>query len=102
MKTGNFSWLLLALFVFLIGVPIADDLGALGEPIARALSFSCLLGVGVFSLRGSGRVFSIAMFFAIAGIIMNFAAMRTSSDSLIIASFPLGWPRWERLLAASG
>ena len=87
MKTGNFSWLLLALFIFLIGVPIADDLDALGKPFVRALSFSCLLGVGVFSLRGSGRVFSIAMFFAIAGIIISFAAMQTSSHSLIYASF---------------
>ena len=86
MKTGNFAWLLLALLVFLIGVPIADDLDA-SRPVARALSFSCLLGIGVFSLRGAGRAFTIAMIFAVAGIIMNLAATQTSSEALITASF---------------
>lgn len=87
MKTGNFAWLLLALFVFLIGVPIADDLDALGRPVARALSFSCLLGIGVLSLRGAGKTFTLAMIFAVVGIVLNFAATRTSSQTLIFASF---------------
>jgi hypothetical protein len=87
MKTGNFAWLLLALVIFLIGVPIADDFDAMGRPITRALSFSCLLGIGVLSVRGAGRVSTIALVFAVAGIILNIAATRTSTDSLIVASF---------------
>ena len=87
MKTGNFAWLLLALLVFLLGVPIADDLDALGKPFARALSFSCLLGVGIFSLKGAGRPFVLAMIFAAAGIVLSFAAARSSSSWLIYGSF---------------
>jgi voltage-gated potassium channel len=87
MKSGNFVWLLLALFIFLLGVPIVDDLDALGKPVARALSFSCLLAIGVFSLRGAGKIFAIAMFFAIVGITMNFAATQVQSELPIIGSF---------------
>lgn len=87
MRTGNFKWLLLALVVLLIGVPIADDFDLIDRPIARAFFFSVLLGIGVFSLRGSGRPFTLAMVFVVVGVITNIAATRTSSIWLIYGSF---------------
>ena len=87
MKSGNFAWLLLALIVFLLGVPIADDLDVIGRTLARAFAFSALLGIGVIGLKGSGRPFALAMAFVIAGIILNIAATRTPSLWLIYASF---------------
>ena len=87
MKSGNFVWLLAALLVFLLGVPIADDFDMIGKPIARAFAFSTLLGIGVLSLKGGGRLFGLAMFFAVTGIIMNVVATRTSSLWLIYSSF---------------
>ena len=86
MKSGNFVWLLLALIVFLLGVPIAEDFDIGGKIFARAFAFSALLGIGVLSLRGGGRFFKLAMVFVIAGIIFNIAATRTSSSWLIVIS----------------
>lgn len=86
MKSGNFVWLLLALIVFLLGVPIADDFDIGGKVFARAFAFSTLLGIGVLSLQGGGNVFKLAMVFVTAGIIFNIAATRTSSSWLIIIS----------------
>jgi hypothetical protein len=76
MKDGDFRWLFLALLVFLIGVPIA-----------RAISFSFLLGVGVLSLKGAGRTFGVAMIFAVAGIILNLAAIGSSAYWLDLTAF---------------
>ena len=57
MDKNNFYWLLLALLIFLFGVPVADDLTILFRPAVRALMFSCLLIIGVWSLKGAGRFF---------------------------------------------
>jgi voltage-gated potassium channel len=87
MKNVNFVWLLLAVIVFLLGVPIADDFDFGGEIFARIFAFSALLGIGVLSLRGGGRFFKLAMVFVIAGIVFNIAATRTSSVWLIVISY---------------
>lgn len=67
----NFSFLLVALLVFLIGVPIAIDLEIFSSEILRAISYSALLAIGLWSLRSSGRVFSAAIAFVIVGIVLN-------------------------------
>ena len=54
----NFFYLLIALLVVLIVVPLADDLGLIGAPLIRGLVFSGLLIIGVWSLRGGGRHFN--------------------------------------------
>jgi len=71
---GNFSWLLAALLVFLLGVPLADDLMMLSGPVVKSLVFSCLLVIGVWSLQGSGRFFSVGITLVIAGITLNVLA----------------------------
>ncbi len=87
MRTGNFAWLLVALVFFLLAVPIADQFDAIGRPLTRALTFSTLLGIGVLSLRGAGKLFGLAMFFVVAGIIMNAAATRFTAPLLVLSSF---------------
>jgi voltage-gated potassium channel len=87
MRSGNFKWLLLGLIIFLIGVPLADEFDAIGKPLARALTFSTLLGIGILSLRGAGRLFDLAMFFVLAGLILNVTATALSSPLLILTSF---------------
>ena len=86
MKSGNFVWLLLAVIVFLLGVPIADEFDLGGKVFARAFAFSTLLGIGVLSLRGGGSFFKLAMFFVIVGIIFNIAATRASPSWLLVIS----------------
>ncbi len=39
MDKNHFYWLLLALLVFLLGVPVADDLTILSGPAVRALAY---------------------------------------------------------------
>ncbi|MCH7829661.1 MAG: hypothetical protein IIB75_03735 [Proteobacteria bacterium] len=87
MKSGNFVWLLMALIVFLLGVPIADDFDLGGKVVARAFAFSTLLGIGVLSLQGGGMLFKLAMVFVIAGIVFNVFATLTYSPWPIVVSF---------------
>ena len=68
---NNFSFLLVALLVFLIGVPIAIDLELFSSEILRAISYSALLAIGLWSLRSSGRAFSAAIAFVIVGIVLS-------------------------------
>lgn len=81
MDKTNFSWLLLALLLFLFVVPIADDLSLVSEPLVRALTFSSLVLIGVWSLRGGGRAYSLGIFFVIAALVSNLLAA-TLTDSV--------------------
>ena len=87
MDKNNFSWLLLALLVFLFIVPIADDLDSVSEPVIRALAFSCLLLIGIWSLRGGGRAYILGIFFVFAAIVMNILAANLLSPVYVYASF---------------
>ena len=84
---NNFFWLLLALLIFLVLVPVANDLAIASQSIVRALAFSCLVLIGIWSLRGSGRPFSVGMAFVIAGIVFNVLALELSSIVYLYASF---------------
>lgn len=68
---NDFWYLLVALLIFLIGVPIAIDLHMLPPEIIRAVGFSSLLAIGLWSLRSSGRAFSGAIAFVVAGIVLS-------------------------------
>jgi hypothetical protein len=68
---NNFSYLLAALLIFLIGVPVAIDLHLFGAGTIRAIGFSALLAIGLWSLHGSGHSFSAAVAFVIVGIVLN-------------------------------
>ena len=86
MNNNNFSYLLVALLILLLGMPLAEDLDAITAPIARALAFSTLLAVGVWSLKGGGRYFAVGMTFAVVGILLNLLAVNTASQSLLYGS----------------
>lgn len=63
--------MLVALMVFLVGVPAAIDLELLPVPTIRALGVTAILAIGIWSLKGSGRIFHIAMAFAALGAVLN-------------------------------
>lgn len=87
MKQGNFAWLILALVAFLVGIPVADDFGAIGSPVAKALAFSALLGIGVLSLRHAGPLFKATMAIAVLGIALSIMASQSSGTAFVYASF---------------
>jgi voltage-gated potassium channel len=87
LRNKNFTWLLSALMVFLIVIPVAEDLGFISGRIMRVLMFSCLLAFGVWSLKGFGRLFHIGIGLASAGIILSILSASTPGDSYSIPSF---------------
>ena len=79
---NNFSYLLIALLIFIIGVPVASDLDLISLQMSRVLGASSLLAVGVWSLRGAVRLYSASMLVAITGIILNILSVVRESDML--------------------
>ena len=87
MNTNNFSYLLVALLLMLLGIPLAHDLDLASAPLIRSLMFSILLIVGVWSLRGGGRYFTAGMAFVVAGVLLNVLAVNIDSRFLFFSSF---------------
>lgn len=87
MNNHNFIYLLIALLVMLLGVPLAQDLEIASAPIVRSLVFSLLLVIGIWSLIGGGRYFTIGMAFVVAGLVLNVLAVMTESPVLFYSSF---------------
>jgi voltage-gated potassium channel len=71
----NFFYLLVALLILLIAIPLADDLDLINAPLVRGLVFSGLLIIGVWSLKGGGRHFTVGMAFVIVGVALNVLAI---------------------------
>ncbi len=86
MRKNNFSYLLVALLIFIVGVPVARDLGLLSLPVSKILGVSSLLAIGVWSLRGAGRLFSFGIFFVVVGIILSLLSTARDDELLSIAS----------------
>jgi hypothetical protein len=76
---NNFFWLLLALLIFLIGVPLADDHTVLSGPAVKLFVFSCFLVIGVWSLKRFGKFFSVGIALVLAGITLNVLAFSSPS-----------------------
>jgi hypothetical protein len=87
LRKKNFTWLLSALLVFLIVMPLAEDLGVISTNIMRVLMFSWLLAFGVWSLRGLGRYFPVAIGLAAAGILLSILTAATPGDAFAFSSF---------------
>ena len=79
MARTNFFYLLSALLFLLIAFPLAQDLEYDNMPIMRAIVFTVLLLVGIWSLKGSGRLFVIGMVFVVAGIAMSILALNADT-----------------------
>ena len=86
MQKNNFSYLLVALLIFIIGVPITLDLELVSQQVSRILGITSLLAVGIWSLRGTGRLFSAGMLVVIVGIILNGLAVARGNDTLHMMS----------------
>lgn len=68
---NHFVYMLAALLIFLVVTPIMGDYELLSEPVLRAISYSCLLVVGIWSLRESNRIFRIGLAIAAVGLVLN-------------------------------
>lgn len=86
MQKNNFSYMLIALLIFIVAVPIAHDLELVSLRTSRAVAIFCLLVIGVWSLRYAGRLFTIGMSVVILGVILNIWAFVSENNPLHIAS----------------
>ena len=75
----DFVYLLSALLLLLLGVPLSQDFGRLNPDLVRGIFFSVLMIVGARSLRGGGRYFTIGMVLAIVGVALNIVAAGQSA-----------------------
>jgi len=82
MQKMNFSWLLFALLVFLIVVPTASVVDVVSDGFIRAFTFSWLLGFGVLSLRGFGKIYAVGIAIAFTGIVLSILAANVPSSIL--------------------
>jgi voltage-gated potassium channel len=71
MEKTNFFYLLGALLFLLIALPLAQDLHYRDMLMVRAVVFSVLLLVGIWSLKGGGRLYMAGMVFVVAGIALS-------------------------------
>jgi len=83
----NFSWLLSALLVFLVIVPVAEDLGVISARLMRVIMFTWLFVFGVWSLRGFGRFFHVGISFTLVGTALSVIAANTTTVGYFYASF---------------
>jgi len=83
----NFTWLLVALLVFLVAVPVLDETELFPPRLTRALIVSWLLGVGVWSLRGFGRYFNLGIGLAIAGVVLSALAVRSGASAFNFGAY---------------
>lgn len=86
MRDNNFSYLFLALLIFLIGIPIVHDLNLMSTSVSRAVGISCLLGIGIWSLLGAGRLFTAGMMLVVTGIALNVAFSLAENALLQVTS----------------
>jgi uncharacterized membrane protein len=86
MTKNNFIYMLVALLAVLVVLPIANDLEIVSGQLSRDISFSCLLLIGVWSLRGSTMWFRVGMFLAVAGMLLNTLTIQTGKLSFLYAT----------------
>lgn len=75
-----------ALMIFLVGVPAALDLQLLSIPAVRAVGISALLAIGIWSLKGSGRIFYLAMGLVIIGVVLNLTELIRPNPSVFLTA----------------
>jgi hypothetical protein len=85
-KENHFIYMLLALLIFLIVLPIADDFRTLSYGVLQGLGFSCLFLVGIWSLRNSGVWFKVGLTLVTAGTVLNIIAIRSGERFDLIAA----------------
>lgn len=81
-KNDNFHYLFYSLLVFLIGLPIAEDLELLPDRAAQILGTVMVLAIGVWTFQRNRRVFAVGMFLAVTGILITIANSLVDSEPL--------------------
>ena len=79
LERTNFFYLLVALLIFLVAIPLTDELIVGSPPVVKAILFSLVLIIGVRSLSGGGRFLVTGLGFVIAGVVLSIVSAQTNS-----------------------
>lgn len=79
-RENNFAYLLVALIIFLLIMPVIDDFNLSHKAIARSVSFSMILLIGIWSLRHSPKAFRTGIGFVVTGIGFNLVALANDME----------------------
>lgn len=82
MHKENFKYLLVALILYLIVVPVFKSWLLVPRSFLTPISFIFLLSIGVWSLRYNRSIFRVAVLLAISGIALNLASASSQSALL--------------------
>ncbi|MDH4049361.1 MAG: potassium channel family protein [Gammaproteobacteria bacterium] len=92
MKQNNFAWLLVALLLLLVALPVLETLFGWRGPIMRAVPYSLVLITGVWSLRMTRKWFHTVVALAVVGValeVLNVANQNIAFTYLALSSFLL-------------
>mgnify|MGYP001812046926 CR=1 FL=1 len=78
-RQNNFAYLLVALVIYLVALPLLEEFDVAGDNVIRVLSYSTLLVIGVWSLNESGKPFRIGMTIVIAAMILNLISYKSEN-----------------------
>ena len=90
MRQNNFAYLLTALLLLLIALPVLDTLFGWRGPIMRAVAYSLVLIMGVWSLRMTRRWFHTVVALAVVGVLLealNATNQHIAVNYLALSSF---------------
>lgn len=77
---NNFIYMFAALLVFLVVLPLLEDIDAIADSQVQPIGISCLLAIGVWSLRESKLAFRVGMTLVIFAIAANVLSWRAESE----------------------
>jgi len=88
-RDNNFHYMFAALLVFLVLLPLLEDMRAVPERLAQTIAISCLLGIGVWSLRRDADTFRVSIALVIMGVGLSlFGFGRDSETASLLALGP--------------
>jgi voltage-gated potassium channel len=83
----NFAWLLVALLIFLISMPLIDAIDERYREVAGAATFSLLTIIGIWSLRGGGWLYWLGFFFVFDVVAFNIIGLVFNNPAHAYATF---------------
>ena len=88
-RNNNFHYMFAALLMFLVLLPLLGDMQAMPEYLGQTIAISCLLAIGVWSLRRDAGMFRVSIGLAIVGIGLSlFGFGRASETATLLALGP--------------
>lgn len=88
-RQNNFAYLLVALVIYLVALPLLEEFELAGDKVIRLLAYSTLLVIGIWSLNASGKAFRVGMTLVIAAMVFNLISYKSENIAYTFATVGL-------------